>query len=176
MPSNKEALQKNMKKIFFILLSLSTINSIYCQETSEIDEEQNLLSKCFFDLSPIEIPDYPIFRLNLCSVLNCLVMYQCVDKIKEPIDLTDYKKQIIERINEISVRLYLEGNPVYLTNGMDCNYYAKEENSKKENNDGVTYVCYADCVISKSDKEFADIFNYRTTQLIKNKNNKIAKQ
>jgi|GEM_PF-5537834 len=165
-----------MKKIFFILLSLLTLNSIYSQETSEIDEEQNLLSKCFSDLSLIEVPDYPIFQLNLCSILNCLVMYQSVDKIKEPIDLTDYKKQIIERINEISVRLFLEGNPVYLTNGMDCNYNANERNSKKEDNDGVTYVCYADCVISKSDKEFADLFNYRTKQLIKNKNNKIAQQ
>lgn len=165
-----------MKKIFLILFTIFALNSIYSQETTEIDEEQNLLSKCFSDLSSIEVQDYPIFQLNLCSILNCLVMYQSVDKIKEQIDLTDYKKQIIERINEISVRLYLEGNPVYLTNGMDCNYYAKEENSKKEDNGGVTYVCYAECVISKSDKEFADIFNYRTTQLIKNKNNKIAKK
>jgi len=165
-----------VKKIFLILFTIFALNSIYSQEATEIDQEQNLLSKCFSDLSSIEVPDYPIFQLNLCSILNCLVMYQSVDKIKEQIDLTDYKKQIIERINEISVRLYLEGNPVYLTNGMDCSYNANERNSKKEDNDGVTYVCYAECVISKSDKEFADIFNYRTTQLIKNKNNKIAKK
>ncbi len=165
-----------MKKIFFVLFTILTLNSIYSQETFEIEEEQNLLSKCFSGLSPIEVPDYPLFQLNLCSILNCLVMYQSVDKIKEPIDLTDYKKQIIERINEISLRLYLDGNPVYLTSGMDCSYNAKEKNSTKGDNDGLTYVCYAECTSSSAENEFAEIFNYRTTQLIKNKNNKIAKQ
>lgn len=165
-----------MKKIFYILFTILTLNSIYSQEITETDEDINLYTKCFSDLSPIEVPDYPIFQVNLCSILSCLIMYQSVDKIKEPIDLTDYKKQIIERINEISVRLFVEGNPVYLTSGLDCNYYAKEKNSKKEFNDELTYVCYAECTSSNSEREIADIFNYRTTQLIENKNNKITKQ
>lgn len=165
-----------MKKIFYILFTILTLNSIYSQEILETDENINLYTKCFSDLKPVQARDYPSFQSNLCSILQCSIMYEYVSEVKAPFDLSDYKKQIIERINEISVRLFVEGNPVYLTRGMDCNYYAKEKNSKKEFNDGLTYVCYAECTSSKSEREFADIFNNRTTQLIKNKNNKIAKQ
>ncbi|WP_296148406.1 hypothetical protein [uncultured Flavobacterium sp.] len=165
-----------MKKTFLTLFSIMTFSSIYSQEIENIDNEQNLLSKCFSDLSLIQAPDHPIFQTNLCSILECLMMFRIINKIKEPIDLTKYKKEIIERINEISVRLYLEGNPVYLTSGMDCSYYAKEKNNKNEDNDKLKYVCYADCVTSYSEKELADIFNNRTIQLINSKNNKIAKQ
>lgn len=165
-----------MKKIFFILLPLLTLNPIYSQEILETDEETNLYTKCFSDLKLIQAPDYPALQSNLCSILECLMMYQYVTIAEAPIELSTYKKQIVERINEISVRLFVEGNPVYLASGMDCNYDAKERNSKKEDYNGVTYICYAECIITKSEKEFADIFNYRTTQLIKNKNNKIAKQ
>ena len=161
-----------MKKIFFILLPLLTLNPIYSQEILETDEEINLYTKCFSDLKLIQAPDYPALQSNLCSILECLMMYQYVSIAEAPIELSTYKQQIVERINEISVRLFVEGNPVYLTNGMDCNYYAKEKNSKKEFNEGLTYVCYAECTSSNSEREIADIFNYRTTQLLKNKNKK----
>lgn len=165
-----------MKKIFFTLFTIFALNSIYSQEITEINEEVNLYTKCFSNLNPIKIPDYPVFQSNLCSIWECLAMYEYLSLVKAPIDLSDYKKQIIERTNEIAVRLYLEGNPVYLTNGMDCSEYAKEKNSKKEENNGLTYICYAECLTSNSEKEFANIFNNRTTQLINSKNNKLAKK
>lgn len=96
-----------MKKIFYILFTILTLNSIYSQELTETDEETNLYTKCFCDLKPVQSRDYPSFQSNLCSILQCSIMYEYVSEVKAPIDLSDYKKQIIERINEISVRLFL---------------------------------------------------------------------
>lgn len=145
-----------------ILILFFFINILYGQEASNYKEE-DVLSKCFTDLIPIQPPNYPAFQTELCSILKCFTMLSIISYADNTIDLSGYEKQILQRIDEISILLYVEGKRIYITNGLDCKDRIENE---------ITYICVADCQMPPGYHIGAKVFNNRTMQLINNNKKK----
>ncbi|MEO7978155.1 hypothetical protein [Flavobacterium sp.] len=111
-----------MNKIFLILFFFC-LNQTFCQNKDEDSEQKiqhKIYSKCFESLKPIsEIENHqPLKIISFCSLLECVMGFEYAK------DEKTIQDAISKRAVEISVLLYNEGTPVYLTSGMDSSYEA----------------------------------------------------
>ena len=142
-------------------------NWIFCQNDL-IPSENEIYAREFTSLQPLQLPDYPCFKnFNLNTIGNCLIVLDMFHNIKEDIDFTNERKQILYRLSEMSTILANEGVFVYLTNGMDCFYDSKKKN-EEFNQTKRFYICIADCTITKGESEGKEAFNKTT---LTNENN-----
>jgi hypothetical protein len=149
--------------VFVLFLS----NLIFSQNDS-IPSENEIYAREFTSLKPLDLPDYPIFKgLEWNTIGNCLAILDLFNNIKEDIDFTNERKQILYRLSEMSTILANEEMFVYLTNGMDCFYDSKKKN-EEFNQTKRFYICIADCIITKGESEAKEAFNKTT---LTNENN-----
>lgn len=156
-------------KILIFVLFLS--NLIFSQNDS-IPSENGIYAREFALLKPLELPDFPCFKnFHLNTIGNCLVVLDMFYNIKEDIDFTNERKQILYRLSEMSTILANEEMFVYLTSGMDCFYDSKKKNEKFRQTKRF-YICIADCIITKGENEGKEVFN-KTTLINENNFKKI---
>lgn len=151
-----------------LFLSLFFINQAFCQDKKFTNLEKaitEIFGKCYKDLNPIEgtinlIPEKK--NVKFCS------LYQCVSRIEYAENEKNIENAIIKRAIEITVRLYREGTPVYLTYGMDSSSQADWDNQILTDDDNLVYVSIAECVVSNSLVKISEAVNKATMELINN--------
>lgn len=161
---------KNISIIFFLLF----INQTFCQDENYTNPEKAIIKvygKCYEDLKPIEgtiniIPEKK--NVRFCS------LYQCVSRIGFAEKQKDIENAIIKRAVEITVRLYSEGTPVYLTYGMNSSSQADWDNQILTDDDNLVYLSVAECIVSQSLIKISEAVNKTTMELINN--SKFVKQ
>ncbi|MGO4770068.1 hypothetical protein ACEN2I_00260 [Flavobacterium sp. W22_SRS_FK3] len=156
-----------MKKIFLLLFFFS-LNQTFCQDINEDSEQKiqhKIYSKCFESLKAIpEIENHiPLKIISFCSLLECIMGFEYAK------DERTIQEAISKRAIEISVLLYDQGTPIYLTSGMDSSYDADEKNQNLTDDNHLVYISIAECLSSKSLEKIKDIINEQTKKLI-NKN------
>lgn len=156
-----------MNKIFLILF-IFCLNQIFCQDKNEDSEQKiqhKIYSKCFEDLKPIpEIENHLSLKIiSFCSLLECVMGFEYAKDEKTIQDV------ISKRAIEISVLLYNEGTPVYLTSGLDSSYEAEKKNQNVIDDNNLVYISVAECLSTSSLQTIKKIVNEKTLELI-NKN------
>ena len=152
-------------KILVFVLFFS--NLIFSQNDS-IPSENGIYAREFASLKPLDLPDYPIFKgIKFNTIGNCLAVLDIFNNIKEDIDFTNERKQILYRLSEMSTILANEEMFVYLKSGMDCFYDSKKKNEEFMQTKRF-YICIADCILTKGESEGKEAFNKTT---LTNENN-----
>lgn len=152
----------------FIIFSLLFINQIFCQNKEYTNPEKafiEVLGKCYQDLTPIEgtiniIPEKK--NVKFCS------LYQCATRIIFADEEKDIENAIIKRAVEITVRLYSEGTPVYLTYGMNSSSQADCDNQILTDDDRLVYASVGECIVFSPLVKLSEAVNKTTMELIKN--------
>ncbi|WP_431242726.1 hypothetical protein ACQ9BO_23630 [Flavobacterium sp. P21] len=154
------------KRILFILLFF--INQAFSQDRNYSNPEKAIIEvfgKCYKDLEPIEgtinlIPEKE--NVRFCS------LYQCVRGIGYAENKKEIESSILKRAVEITVRLYSEGTPVYLTYGMNSSSQADWDNEILTDDDKIVYISVAECIVSQSLIKISEAVNNATMELINN--------
>lgn len=159
-----------MKQIILVFTFL--ISNWALSQNDSISKLDQIYNRRFELSKPAVLPDYPMFKgLQLNAIWECLITLDIFYRIKEEIDFNNERKQIHERLREISAILAQEGIYLYLTSGLDCYYNSKEKN-KNFNNTKELYLCVGDCVTSAGYSDGEEVFNKATKEI----QNKLAYQ
>lgn len=148
-----------------IILTIAILfsNQVKSQELNDESETFSfkLYSKCFENLNQGKaiFERYPDFNsVQFCSLLYCSV-------------LLNYKEEDLqlageERLRGIATQLFREGNPVYLSYGMDSSMTVIEKNKNLEDDNHLVYISIGECVIPRYLHRSAEIVNKQTLQLL----------
>ncbi|PBJ15642.1 hypothetical protein [Flavobacterium sp. ACN6] len=155
-----------MKRLLLILSFLIYFNA-KSQNTDAIDIVEDhsiatqLFTKCFENLNQgSEIFEkYPALKnVKFCTLINCMFLYAYKEN--------DIQLAAEKRLIGIATQLYNEGNPVYLTMGLDSYLSTQEKNKNLEDDNHIVYISYGECTNPTFLIEAAKIVNKQTNLLI----------
>ncbi len=153
--------------LFFSFFQMKSQNLENSNTTEDTSISAQLYTKCFENLNQgSEIFEkYPILNASIfCSLLNCSFLLS----YKE----TDIQMAGEQRLIGITTQLFKEGNPVYLSSGLDSSITAKKENENLDDDNHIVYISYAECISPEFLRKAADIVNRQTLSLIKKESQK----
>ena len=153
-----------MSKIFLILFLLS-LNQTFCQ--NENDENLNnvyvrVLGKYFNHLKPLDEAK-EIISLKSISFSN---LFECVAGVEYTENEKNIQDAILKRATEITILLYNEGTPVYLTSGMNSSNNADMKNQNLNDDNNLVYISIAECLSSNTLEKIKNVVNKQTLKLI----------
>lgn len=147
------------------MIFLLFINQTFSQKKYSIEKiNTEIYGKCFKDLKPIkEIENIPSLQnIPICSLFECVALVEYTEKEEK------IQEAILRRATEITVLLYNEGTPVYLTSGMNSSYKANENNQNLTDDNNLVYISVDECISSQSLQKIKQIVNRETSRLISN--------
>jgi hypothetical protein len=156
-----------MKRILLVFL-IFCLNQTFCQNQNEDSEQKiqhKIYSKCFESLKPIPETEnhMPLKIISFCSLFECVMGFEYAKEEKT------IQEAISKRAIEISVLLYDEGTPVYLTSGLDSSYEAEKENQSITDDNNLVYISVGECTSTSSLQKIKKIINEHTLKLINKK-------
>ena len=138
----------------FPLLGFAQTNESQCYER---------FSTCFANLKPIDFTkQFPNWKdEEICSLSYCIVLYNILDP--------ELKKQVENRIAEITQLLLADNKPIYLLTGMDSGSTAVEKNKDLSDEGGVVYIAIAECIPTLGEHIGEEIVNKITNKFLNDK-------
>ena len=161
-----------IQKVFFILFFFSFfLAESQNQHDSKIIEDTSiaaqLYTKCFTNLNQENhiFEKYTTFKSGIfCSLITCSVLLAYQE--------TDIQIAGEKRLIGITTQLFNEGNPVYLTSGLDNSFEARKKNENLKDDNNIVYISYGECTSPAYLRKAADIINKQTLSLMKQAANK----
>lgn len=147
---------------FFLWFQVESQNTTENNEIIDNSISEQLYTKCFENLNQgAEIFEkYPTLKENLfCSIIRCSILLAYNEK--------DIQFAGENRLIGIATQLFREGNPVYLTAGMENYLWVEKENKNLEDDNHIVYISYGECTNPYYLNKAAEIVNKQTKLLIK---------